>query len=383
MMRAVAALMVFVGFGGLVGFGGAARAASFDVVPIAAAEIRSDDGRADGLHRVAFPVEVSIVPHTAETMPIDRVVIRVRPRGSIGRIVDFDPRTRTDTEVEGPVLEKRTEEASHSGGLSLDALYGGIGKAHAGMDRGGSRVQTFETKRRPTLIAAVAAGTYDGGRGVLFKLDAGSQHLIEGMRVFTLTMEVPASWRGEMVDVQIDAYGTRPKRHWFDTADDIHRTVRRTVAVYRGDDAAARRDAEAVLRAERRLRTGVRRAASTGSHTYQSRRIAASDKLGRHANDHHANDHRVSDQAGHGRRGGLESVAAVFAPISSLAGIASSPSSSFPGDDRGGKHARWIDDVVHRGADVHHDDRIAAQPVGHRVLALDYVDATRRLTRDR
>jgi hypothetical protein len=62
----------------------------------------------------------------------------------------------------------------------------------------------------------IASGTTDRGRGVYFKLRWTTQQVLEGEKHFRLSVAVPESWRGGLVDVMVTANGV--DRSLFGTA---------------------------------------------------------------------------------------------------------------------------------------------------------------------
>jgi hypothetical protein len=106
-----------------------------------------------------------------------------------------------------------------------------------------------------------AAGTLGRRTGVYFKLKRSPQTALEGDRTFSVILEVPESWRGDLVEVTTEAYsqdGSRTKRI-------AH--ARYIMAIYVEGDAVAAQVSNGYVRMEQHLR----RVASHHAHEIDRR----------------------------------------------------------------------------------------------------------------
>ncbi|TWU54552.1 hypothetical protein Poly51_32710 [Rubripirellula tenax] len=232
--------------------GGDAETIQFDLPPVVAAVPAADAPQDPSLVTIELRLSSMIVTPTVPD--IDQWLVRCQPRGGEIAIADFSPRTETASDVSSPIQVKRVEEKSSSLGMSVDGAYGHFTRGNIGADQGNKNVNSVEFHRQAAVQAVTAAGTINRGRGVYFKLRWTSQQVLEGEKVFSITMAVPAQWRGGLMDVSVIAQTDRKKFGGFDHEIITLGSANFVVATYRaGDDVAASRaariaDAEFMLR---------------------------------------------------------------------------------------------------------------------------------------
>jgi hypothetical protein len=287
-----------------------------------------------GVAKLSFTL--SSVAQDVDTPAADRWVVRVRPRASTGHIVDYSPRTQTASEVDGPVVVKLSDESSQSSGLSLDANYLTTARAHLGADNASKKCESTEFRRHPQMRAVIASGTFDRSRGVIFKMTASPQTVLEGEKTIELSFEVATDWRGGILDVEITTMQKANGQYPWENASDIEKNYHFAVAVYRSDDPTARSDAEAVATAEARLRRGVGTSRVSSSKT----------------------------------RGLINTLASTFDRSSSV---------QSQGQTSGRSNNHWVGKMIAGKADPHLDPSIVRLPMQQRMLALEYIDARDRL----
>ena len=110
-----------------------------------------------------------------------------------------------------PIQVKQSQEETHSLGISLSGSYGHFARGNIGTDHGTKNVNTTEFKRHAAVEAVTATGTINRGRGVYFKLRWTAQQVLEGEKVFQLTLRVPPSWHGSLIDVSVVAQAEHRK----------------------------------------------------------------------------------------------------------------------------------------------------------------------------
>ena len=284
---------------------------------------------------VRVPIRVSSVPTRSESLEATRWIVRVRPRDDAAIVYDYWPHTATAAATEGPSLQRTTDEHSRASGLSLDAIYGAIATAHAGTDVSKKQSQSTEERKLPTLHPVISSGTFEGGRGVVFKLDATAQHRLEGEKGFAVDIEVPETWRGGLLDVHIEAFRWEPPRHPLASGHWEGQSSYHTVAAYRSGDSDARLSAMQIVRLSHELADQGRMSAPESNES-----------------------------------GGLVDQAATalghWLPLR-------------PSEEN--VAAGWLPELLLGRVDPHHDIRIRRQPMTTRMLALDYVDAVDRFER--
>lgn len=210
---------------------------------------------------VTLELPVSIIVESLSAPPIDQMLIEITPRGGTAMVADYAPRTELASAYTGGIEVHETDEASHALGLALEACYVPFGSGKLNASKGEKNIASTKYNRVAPLHLIAASGTTRRGRGVYFKFRSTEQQIIEGHRQLSLTLRVPRSWRGELLEVMVRAESL-PRGFASGVASLAGmgrkpQTVgigRFLVATYRSDDApgqqAARRlaDAEAAMR---------------------------------------------------------------------------------------------------------------------------------------
>ena len=334
-----------------------------DVVNVAQAEV--DQSIA------TVPIRISVVPSDNTHTELTRMTVRLRPRSvryassratggdrdarsidprGFGTILRYSPTTATVAAVSEPSVVRTVHRRDATGGLSLDAAYGSMVQGHGGLDRSRGEERTVETKQHVAPVAAVTAGTFDRGRGVVFQFKSTPQGLIGGERELTLVTPVGSQWRGGIVDVAITVEtrttpsGSSTNRSWDGRwagaaggdPPGQTRTFQKRFAVAVADAAQgdAVRDAAVVSRREHHLRTAGRQIEMT------------EDNLWTKWTDHWSQHLPLPTRSGQRSE--------------------SAPQS-------------WVERLIAGVADPHHDSTIAGLPMVCRTAAIGYVDARDRL----
>jgi hypothetical protein len=307
-----------------------AFASGFDVPAVVPAVVDQ------GVAKLSFTL--SSVAHDVETPAADRWIVRVRPRVRAGLIVDYSPRTQTASELDGPVVVKLSDESSQSTGLSLDGNYLATARAHLGADQASKKCESTEYRRIAPMRAVIASGTFDRSRGVIFKLTASPQTVLEGEKTIAISFEVASDWRGGILDIEITTVQKADGQYPWESGSDIENKHHFAVALYRSDDPSARSDAEAVATAEARLWKSA------------TANIAATSKT-----------------------------KGLFSTLASTFDRDASPRTTFPELDVGKSIDHWVGKLIAGKADPHLDPAIVRLPMQQRLVALDYIDARDRL----
>lgn len=203
-------------------------------------------------HHVTIELRLSAIIETPEMPHVDQWLVQCRPRGSEVTIVDYSPRTETASNMAGPIQVKQTLEAANAVGISVDGAYGHM-IGNAGADVSKKSIDSLQFDRVAPLHAVTASGTINRGRGVYFKLRATAQQILDGEKCFKITLEVPAEWRGGLIDVDVVAQSGRKKFAWERDSKTIG-SQHFVVAAYRRGDQQAAELAEALTAAETSLR---------------------------------------------------------------------------------------------------------------------------------
>ncbi|QDT09095.1 hypothetical protein [Planctomycetes bacterium K23_9] len=225
---------------------------------VVATQVNTGDSIADSsnaeLKIVQCQLRLSSLVASPSLPRIDQWLVRCTPRDFEMHITDYAPRTETRSALEGPVEFKITDEESRSLGMSLNGDYCGVVDGSLGADVGTKNLVTKQYKQVAAVQAVTAAGTIDRGRGVYFKLRWTATQVLEGEKVFTLSMRVPVSWRGGLIDVDVTAQSAVQSFGRLDTHIKTIGAAKFVVATYRAGDAEAGQRASEFASAEQRLR---------------------------------------------------------------------------------------------------------------------------------
>ena len=208
---------------------------------------------------VKIELRLSSMIESPESPPISQWMIRCVPRDQSVRIADYAPRTETGSDVSTPIKIKTTAEESKSTGISVDAAYAHLTHANFGADRGTKNSDIVEFDRIAPVQAVTASGTIHRGQGVYFKLRWTATQVLEGEKLFHITLHVPEQWRGGLMDVSVVAQsGSTSSPPWnlapWDRDPKTIGQANFVVALYRSGDAEAERLAQTISEAERKLR---------------------------------------------------------------------------------------------------------------------------------
>ena len=184
---------------------------------------------------------------------IDQWLVRCRPRDAQMRIADYAPRTETRSEIDGPIQIKISDENTKSLGLSVTGDYAKIVKGSLGADSTNKNCITQQYNAKPAVHAVTASGSIDRGRGVYFKLRWTATQVLDGEKKFTLTMQVPTTWRGGLIDVDVVAQTAQRSFGGFDTEIRTLGEAKFVIATYLSGDAEATQRARAFSLAEQHL----------------------------------------------------------------------------------------------------------------------------------
>jgi len=182
-----------------------AQAIHFDLPATAAAIDVTPEAGSGAFRLVSIDFNLSLIVDTLPAPSVEQLLIQISPLGGDAIVADYCPRTSTASDYTTAIEVSHSKETTDHAGLSLDGAYGHSARANVGADHGRKRIDTEKYSRVAPLHIVASSGTTHRGRGVYFKLRADDTQILEGDRVFTVVLKVPSSWRGELVDVRIEA----------------------------------------------------------------------------------------------------------------------------------------------------------------------------------
>ena len=293
----------------------------FDLPSVVAAE--PVQSATDGM-QVSIELKLSSMIVSPDVPRIDQWLVRCQPRDPSWSIADYAPRTEVASDITGPIQIKKTNESSKSLGLAIDGAYGHLARLHTGVDQGTKDISSYQMDRVAPVQAVTASGTINRGRGVFFKLRWTAQQVLEGEKSFRITLRVPSTWRGGLIDVSVIAQSEEKVFAGLDRETKTLGAADFVVATYLAGDREALQMAHRLFEAETDLRI-----------------------MARECSDPRA-DHLLKSLLRH---------------VAMKLDVESGPPT-----------LSWVDRLLLNRADPHLDKDIQQLPMPVRVAVLDYVD---------
>lgn len=191
---------------------------------------------------VAIDVTTIVSPTTKND--VNEVVIEIRTQHEDVQVADYAPRTETYSNIDGTIKVTQNHSTQREAALDATGMYPVFATAtgHTAINDATSRtVEQHEVAARQMLTAA---GTLDRRTGVYFKIRSNPQTVIEGARRLSLLLEVPQSWRGDLLEVRTHAFG-KSRETLASKSERLLMAKRFHVAIYQvGDEVASQRAME-------------------------------------------------------------------------------------------------------------------------------------------
>lgn len=213
---------------------------------------------------VDVELTLSVIVDSLAAPKIDQLLVEITPRGGSAMVADYAPRTELASNYNGGIEVQRTDETTRTVSVAADGRYPPVAGGSLTATQADRNTEMMKYNRVAPMHLIAASGTTRRGRGVYFKFRSTDQQIIEGDRVLRMTLRVPASWRGELIEVMVTGdsqrsgfssdvasfagLASRPQRVG---------TGRFLVAAYRGDCPDARQAARRLADAEAAMRSHV------------------------------------------------------------------------------------------------------------------------------
>jgi hypothetical protein len=241
----------------------------FDLPAVVAA--RPADADPSDPTLVTIRLRLSSMIEAPQVPRIDQWLVRCQPRDNATSIADYAPRTEATSGLASPIQVKQTKEKTNAIGLSVDGSYGHAAHGKAGADLTTKNVSTLQFDRIAPKHTVIAAGTINRGRGVYFKLRWTAQQILDGEKSFQITLKVPSTWRGSLIDVAVVAQSQRKTFATWERESKTIGSANFVIAAYREGDLQAATIAVALSEAELALRSvAAEHDASTGVRSLSS-----------------------------------------------------------------------------------------------------------------
>ncbi len=268
---------------GMLNIASADQAVQFDLPATSAATLVTDDPTLSSRREMIVEAEKTVVVdfHLSTILArlsspqIEQMVVQIKPLGGASLVVDYSPRTEFSSHFATDIAVCESSESSDHVGLGIQGSYTDIARGNIGADKGHKQAQESKYAKLAPQHVVAASGTTHRGRGVYFKLRADSRQVIDGDRTFSVTLRVPAQWRGELMEFRVQAEamvqpassafaaitGSAPKLEQLGIG-------RYLVAVYLENDVDAARAARQLAKSEQSLREMATQLASESRRTF-------------------------------------------------------------------------------------------------------------------
>jgi len=241
----------------------------FDVPQVAKAFVVEQPQTDGGDLSISIELTTSVIVDSLVAPKIDQLLVEIMPRGGTAIVTDYAPRTELGSEYTGGIEVHRTDELNRSVAMAIDGRYPPVAGGSVTASRGEKNIESLKYQRVAPMHLIAASGTTRRGRGVYFKFRSTDQQIIEGDRVLQITLRVPATWRGELLEVMMvgDSHrtgfssGVASLTGWSNKPLRVG-TGRFLVAAYRADCPEARQAARRLADTEAEMRGHMHRVAS-------------------------------------------------------------------------------------------------------------------------
>jgi len=259
----------------------------FDVPQVAQAFVVEQPQAAGADISIVVELTTSVIVDSLAAPKIDQLLVEIMPRGGTAIVTDYAPRTELGSEYTGGIEVHRTDELNRSVAMSVDGRYPPVAGGSLTATRGEKNIESLKYQRAAPMHLIAASGTTRRGRGVYFKFRSTDQQIIEGDRVLQITLRVPATWRGELLEVMMfgDSHrtgfssGVASLAGWSNKPVRVG-TGRFLVAAYRADCPQARQAARRLADTEAEMRGHMHRAASGQRESVALVQRGLSDAIG-------------------------------------------------------------------------------------------------------
>jgi len=206
----------------------------------------------------------SMVPPEFRGVVVESVV-QVSTRSDWVQVADYWPKTEMGTNVQGSVEVAQNFDQQREASIQGVAGYASVGTARGHAFFQDNLKLNVQYNQQPPMHLLTAAGTMDRRSGAYFKMKSTPQAILEGSRTFELMLEVPQSWRGDILEVRMSAYGKKAQKK-----SAKHQEVgdgRFLIAVYADGDIESAEMAMRFVQQQSQLRTVANRFAKAVDKT--------------------------------------------------------------------------------------------------------------------
>ena len=230
----------------------------FDVPSLVEASVATDTHASGGdLKEIQVLIPVTTEIRTADRDHVNEFRYDISWQHADYPIVDFGPRTRTTSKIDGTIGVETRKDHNATLDLGLNGgelgVVGGSAKAEVGK-HDEKKIHYNEIPQHDVLVAS---GTVERGTGAFFRFHRSRRETLEGSRELSVSFRVPSDWQAGLLRVKCHARGERKvASFWSEPIENIRSF---TLPVYLASSSEARDRAVEYVRAERGVQQLVAR----------------------------------------------------------------------------------------------------------------------------
>ncbi|MEZ6087574.1 MAG: hypothetical protein R3C05_06025 [Pirellulaceae bacterium] len=231
-------------------------AIAFDVASVAAARtVEPAPGVfvPEGYRWVQVHLDISSLIDSAQKNKPHEFLYTLHWANRDSRVMDYSPRTQLSDTVIGGIQVEESKEKSKNLGLSVKGSYIGMIHGDGGADVADKVCNRTKFEKVAPQEIVYAAGTIDRGQGVYFKLRSTATHVLDGQKRFSVTLQVPNDWRGDLMTARMNVVQSVRSFPSLEREPTITSRTRFQIAVFDASDQTAHRWAQSLAEAEQVL----------------------------------------------------------------------------------------------------------------------------------
>lgn len=225
----------------------------FDVPALATAHPLIDESVAE--RESTFVIEmvlpVSVRPRDTK-LELDEFEFEVYWNRNVYPLLDYGPKTRTGSKIDGLVSVEERQDRGGTLGLNVKSGWMEVVSGSAQAQLQNKQGSSLRYQEIPQQQPVISSGTIQRGTGAYFHFRPSVATTLEGGRELMVAFWVPSNWRGGLIQINAQAKATRPRFVGFTESVTVKKSY--LVAVYLEGNEEAKDAAVELVRAENQLR---------------------------------------------------------------------------------------------------------------------------------
>ncbi|MDP1564006.1 MAG: hypothetical protein Q8M16_21705 [Pirellulaceae bacterium] len=149
----------------------------------------------------------------SEPQQFQSVMYEITPMSRIGQVIDYAPQTQATSDWAGEISSESVANKNFLLNTNLNASLPGYGTAGFLLNSTNSENTISRQSFKAPLTAVVTSGLSQRGRGVFFRFTTSRESIIEGGQKLQFVLEVPQTWRGDLLHIHCVARNVERTTH--------------------------------------------------------------------------------------------------------------------------------------------------------------------------